>query len=408
MENKMAKQTVEEIAKAKQAEIDKANKDKAVKEAAAKAGTSPEEYLKAKEAEKVKKREDAEAQAQKDAELMTTADDKLDEKGKKRKQELVKAKEEREKSRTPQEKMEIRINELHGQIKDLKRDKDADQGKIQELEGKLTTLEAEREEERNKPKEEAIKAEKDELKKAEHARIQKYLEEDKEKPRTERREMTTEELDSFLSDDYAGAQEWLIERSQRRVSERKNDKINKDADKTAKAIIEHHDKLMPSIYKKHPELNIVARQKELAEQGKSQTEIGEILIKENEKLRITKEIIAENPNKYLLSKNGPTLVVEEMEKRLGKKAAPKKDKESDEDREARIREEAAEAERQRLANIDEENIDSSREGVDTFVKVKSELAERESKILEKVGMSKKRLAELKARRSHIKGANGTS
>ena len=63
--------------------------------------------------------------------------------------------------------------------------------------------------------------EKEELKKTETDRINKYLEEDKDKPREERREMSKEELDNWYLEDMPEAQDWVSNRAIRRHEDRK-------------------------------------------------------------------------------------------------------------------------------------------------------------------------------------------
>lgn len=141
--------------------------------------------------------------------------------------------------------------------------------------------------------------------------ITKYIEEDKEKPKEQRREMSKEELETWLAEDFAAANEWLSERAVRRAEERKEigrivgfrKRQNESAKKTLKD---------------HPELDVSKREVELKAEGKSPTEIKDILCKENVKYKTCLEIIQEKPELFE-EDNGPELVIAEMEKRLAKK-----------------------------------------------------------------------------------------
>lgn len=57
-------------------------------------------------------------------------------------------------------------------------------------------------------------------KEVEAEQIKRYLDEDKDKPRGQRREMSGDELGSWLAEDFEAAQEWMTERSLRRREER--------------------------------------------------------------------------------------------------------------------------------------------------------------------------------------------
>ena len=66
---------------------------------------------------------------------------------------------------------------------------------------------------------------------------------------------------------------------------------------------------------KHPEVDASKRAKELRAEGKSEKEITDTIMSENDKLRLLTEITRSDP-KYLTSENGPEMAMAEMEKRL--------------------------------------------------------------------------------------------
>ena len=200
------------------------------------------------------------------------------------------------------------------EINKLKKDKDKNADKdarIKTLEGELadvkTTLSMTPDDLFNKKvKEESV------------LRISKQIEEDKDKPREERREMSKEALEEWLSEDLVDAQRWISKNTFKRTIE---DDAYREMMVSAKNQKKLYDKQKPykdKVMAKHPELNTSEREKALETEGKKPKEIHEILVKENEKYRIVFEIVKENPTKYLHADNGPELVEIEMEKRLGK------------------------------------------------------------------------------------------
>lgn len=302
--------------------------------------------------------EDAERKAETDKKILESKDDELKpeelEKKKVLKELAVKEKAESE-EREKKSNAEKRINELVGQVKALKDQVEkstADKEKITTLESELRTLK----EVINKPTEQ--KTQDDEISKQEQARIVKYLEEDKSLPKERRREITRDELEEWLIEDMVGAYEWLVKRGLRRDRERNTDIESFNAKKQAEEIIRKQDESKNRVIRRHPELNTIkSRTDELKAQGKSDAEVQQIIFKENPKAKIIAEILKEGQDKFIYSPDGPELLVEEMERRLSRetKSSHKEevDPEKEKEREKRIAEEAAEAERQRLASIDE-------------------------------------------------------
>jgi hypothetical protein len=164
--------------------------------------------------------------------------------------------------------------------------------------------------------------------------------------------MSKAELEEWLVEDIVAANEWLADRQARRRDERAEDvkKLRGSGDDVDRAkaelIIKKQAESKERVSKKHPELDITDRIKELKAEGKKPKEIEKIIFAENPKARIVAEILRDDPDTYMLSENGPELLAEEMEKRMTKKG------ETEEEKEIRIAQEAAEAERQRQEGID--------------------------------------------------------
>lgn len=249
-----------------------------------------------------------------------------------------------------------RFDELTGQIKDLKSEKTQDKEAIKSLESELQNLRGSID--RNPDK---IKAE---VKRLESERVSRYAQEDAELPRDERREMTDEELEEWMVEDLVSAQTWLADRQLRRNQERQADiEKMKSSTKSLKAeeVIKLQKESQARVQARHPDLDPTKRIEELKTQGKSKEEIQRIVLSENKKLKLVTEILRENSDRYLLSPNGPELLVEEMERRMSSGKG-----ETQEEKETRIAEEAAEAERQRQSSVDSGiSANGRRTGMDT-------------------------------------------
>ena len=304
----------------------------------------------------------AEAKAKEDEKILDTPDEELDETGKTRKAELVLAKEEK---KTPEEKKEEakkedqsridkRFGELTGELKDLKKDKVANKEQITAMEKTIADL-------NNKLNPDKI----NEAKKVEESRISKYLEEDKDKPREQKREMSKDDLEEWLLEDAVEANEWMVERSLRRSAERREATQNDQKEIATKELVAKWEESSNRVEEKHPELNTRVRVKELEDEGKSNEEVTEILCKENEKFRIMTGLMKNSGKKYW-GADGPELMMVEMEKLLVKEKPEDKDKGKDkaytQSEIDKIKQEAIEAEDERRANIDEGN--SSNKGKD--------------------------------------------
>lgn len=295
--------------------------------------------------------QNVEAQARKELEteekrLFEVPEADLSEEEKKRKKEILILRAE-EKEAKREAGIQKRFDELTGELRDLKSQKNQDKEKIALLESQLDSM---RHSAENNP--EKVKAE---VQRREQDRIQKALEEDKRLPREQRREMTREELEDWLVEDIVSAQEWMTDRNLRRREERLEDQKNLTTDtgrKKAEDIIRSQKEVQAQVLQRHPELDISKRVKELESQGKSKQEIKKIIHSENPKVKVIAEILEEDADKYLLDPNGPESLAKEMERRLAGKPAGTKSGETQEEREERIRQEAAEAESHRTSEVD--------------------------------------------------------
>ncbi len=347
----------EAIAKAKLAEM-KAKKEadasaKATSEAKkpdvkapAEGDKTPEEKKPSESQTEKSVLEKAEEQAAADKVILETAEDQLNDDQKARKAEIQKIAEKKPSAGKV-------IDDLKKELKDLK----AEVGKSTEDKNRIAAMEAELKELREKVSQPGeIKKADDELSKREKERVSKYLAEDKAKPREERREMPKDELEAWFIEDPIEAQAWITKRVMRQDRERREDAASLANQNKATDIKKGWLASEKKVFVKHPDLEKVnERVTELKAEGKTNAEMKAIIQKEDpkgfEKSNLCAEIMNEEGATFHLKPNGPELLMEEMERRLAKKKPVKK--ETDEEHDARVAEEAAEAERQRQEAIDE-------------------------------------------------------
>ena len=367
--------------------------------------------LKAKDESIEKEAAAALEQRAKEDERIISADEKtLTESDKVRRQELIKSKEVKDKEDQKKKADEFKAKEdplAQEEIKKLKeqlaneqeaRKQDIEKQRI--LEEKIDRIE------KGLVKPSDDNAIKDKVKQQEEQRILKYLEEDSSLPREQRREITKEELDEWYLEDPVEATSWINERSLRRVSER-----NKDFNALSKPQVDLKDfevkqnesakKLVAKYPGVNPDKNRILA---LRAEGKDDEAIHQILMKENEQYRLCVEIAKSDPQKYIARVDGPELVMQEMEKRLNGKAK-KTVTMTEEEVEAikqQAREEAVEAEKARLASIDEGVPSHQRSQLkDT----RSSFQKQQEEIARRAGISPQRLKELNDRRKTIPGAS---
>ena len=317
---------------------------------------------------------DAEAKAKKDEEILSKKDEELKDDEKVRKAELVKIKDEGKNNTQKRfDELTAKIKALEGNVNATKAEKDALASELTAIKTKLSMT----------PEDKT----KEEVKSEIQARNKKYVDEDKEKPREDKREMTKDELDEWLLEDYEGASEWLTRRSIRRYREEEAIKQDKSNDRQATEIMTKQNRSAEKTYAKYPELDVFKRGQELKSQGKSKEEALQILFKESPKFKVYMDVISENPEKYMLAENGPELIVEEMEKRL----APKGVSEVDE-----LKKRIAELEETvRLREVDGE-ISSTRHAEPKSSE--PEIVKKTEELGESVGLSKEQVKKALERR----------
>jgi len=401
----MEKQKPEDIAKAA---MDKINADKEAKaklnlddknkgeSKGAPAESSPEKTK--TEAEKKAALEQAEAQAKHDEDILSKKEEELSEEEKKRKVEITKGPINEDKVIKRKQEIQSEIDKLISEKKSLeevKKQSEEMKEEVSKIKEEIDNLKKEKEKiaaDKQIPEETKL------LKAKDAERLSKYLEEDKELPREERREMPKEELENWLLEDMVAAQEWMTERSLRRTRERQNDGYAQKKEKFISDITKKQAESYERVKVAHPELYTVPREEELKRQGKSKEEIAKILMEENPKFRASIELIKEDPERYMTKENGPELLAADMEKRLKNKSSSG-DGESEVEK---LRKEIEEknAEIARLTGIDE-SAGSSRPGEKKPNVKQTDFEIEQEKLAKRAGISPERLKVMKERNAKV-------
>lgn len=292
------------------------------------------------------KRLEVEKQAKLDAELLSKKDDEIkDEAEKNRKKELLEKREKEEESKLSAEdrikkiksETQKRIDELSNRLKETQ---DKSSKEAQALRQELEILRKEKE----APKEEDILTL---VEREEAEKVRKYLDEDKSLPLDKRREMQDEELDEWLLTDQKAAIAWIQRRELRREIDKRQNLILKQRDGVSKKLFERQTQSYMKVLEKHPELNIVAKKKELMDGGMSEDEAIASIRKENKKLDAMLDYAEKHPE-LKTDPQAPELAMREMENLLeGKKES------SVEVEELRKQVETLSAEIARLTSTDE-------------------------------------------------------
>lgn len=387
-------------------------------EAPAKAKAAEESKVASEEkakADELKKKDEgtklaqAEAKAKEDERILAGDDTKLSDTEKKRKTELMEIK--KKKDDSPDEKIKRVQESTQKRIDEIKSELLAKESKS---EAKISTLEAELAELKKPKQQEDINAKV----KREQAEVQaKYLEEDKTKPKEDRREMSREELDGWYLEDPVSATEWMQERTFRRNEELKKarEAAEKPVDNTeekkrlAKEFIDKQNESKAKLIAKFP--GTLPSKETIAEVKKTlglslterltdadMTKVRSELCK-NEEFRLATEIVAEDPKKYLESMNGPELVMAEIEKRMNK---PKgKIELTQEELDAKVEEEL-----ERRRRIDGEGITSTGRGknVNEKNKNKGSLTAEQERVASKSKIGSENYEKMLKRRDSISGA----
>lgn len=354
---------------------------------------------KAKAEEQAKKDEgiklaEVEARAKEDERILTVEDKELSEPELKRKAELQETK--RKKDESPDEKIKRIKEESQQRIDEIKSELLMKENQSNE---KIKKLEAEMEVLKKAVQPKIEEDAKSKAKREETDRIAKYVEEDKSKPRSDRREMTKEELQDWYLEEPDEATAWISERAIRRVEERKaiiEDETKNRAKLGADEFIYKQHESGKKLFAKYPGVN---PSKERLDQlkGKTNSEINKILCDENEEFKLCSEIVAEDPKKYLEAVNGPEMVMAEMEKRLSKKKTVTL---TEEELEAKIKEEA-----DRRSRLDEGITSTKGKKMETQTGQKSESRQRQEAIAKKAGIKIEDLDKTIERRRMIPGAS---
>jgi hypothetical protein len=260
-------------------------------------GKTDEEKLKEEAAIKAK---EVLAKDKEDEIILSKKEEELDEAQKKRKSELV----DKEKKSNVQK----RMDELSGQIKALENDRNSNKAERDSLK---TELDGIKKQLHQTPEDKT----KEKVKKELSSRVAKYLEEDKELPREDRREMTEEELEEWLMEKPAAAQDWIAGRRIRRYREEETLKRDEFLNTKASEVMGRFTKQYEAQISKHPELDISKRKAELEKEGKSKPEIRKILGEENPKWESFMKIFESDMTKYIEDEDGPARIVEQMEKK---------------------------------------------------------------------------------------------
>ena len=260
-------------------------------------GKTDEEKLKE---EAVAKAKEVLAKDKEDEVILSKKEEDLDEAQKKRKSELV----DKEKKSNVQK----RMDELSGQIKSLENDRNSTKAERDSLKAELDGIKKQL---HQTPEDKT----KEKVKKELSSRVAKYLEEDKELPREDKREMTEEELEEWLMEKPAEAQDWIAGRRIRRYREEETLKRDEFLNTKASEVMGRFTKKYEAQISKHPELDISKRKAELEKEGKSKPEIRKILGEENPKWESFMKIFESDMTKYIEDEDGPARIVEQMEKK---------------------------------------------------------------------------------------------
>lgn len=312
-----------------------------------------------------KKKADAEAQTKKDEELLSKKDEELNEDDKKRKGELVKGK---EKSNTQK-----RFDELTKKIKLLEKDSEA---------GKAAAIElADLKKRLNMTPEELFKQK---IKEEGSTRITKYTEEDKDKPREERREMTKEELNDWITEDLVEAQEWISKRTLRRQKEEGQDKLTIAQNQSYQKVLKENPKMDFDKVKE--------RGAALKNEGKTNDEIGTIIAEEFPECAMSFVVANESPH-FGSYPNGPELIAKEVKRRLSKVDANKEESSKVEKLEKELAE--LSAENARLKGIDV-SINSTRTPEPKVEE--SDMGNKLKTLASEVGLDPKKVADREKKR----------
>lgn len=312
-----------DIEKDVKALLEDAKKKRVEARGATPASQAEKEKTKGKEKEAPPKeapKETPEEKAERDEEILKKKDEELKDDEKLRKAELLKVKateDAKNKEKTEKSNTQKRIDELSNKVKSLEVNSTATK---KERDDAKAELDAMKKELQMTPADLLKK----ELKEESQKRYQTYLKEDEKKEKSERREMTKEELDEWLSDDYEQATDWITRRTMRRVREEESFVEDKKMKYAHNLVLSKQKESAERVFVKHPELNVMEQVKTLQKEGMELKKIQEKLCAENPKYKLFMDTLNANYEKFFFDANGPELTVAEMEKN----SVPPKEKES--------------------------------------------------------------------------------
>lgn len=376
----------------------KATPDKAKEESKDASDKQPEKKTEEKKVEG--NIADIEAKAKEDERILSADEKTLTEPEAKRKAEILETK--NKKAESPEDKIKRTQEQSQKRIDEIKSELLAEQNKRKQDAEAIKKLQDELAEVKKTIKPQADNDEKNRQKTLEAERINKYVEEDKNKPREDRREMSKEDLEEWYLEDPVEATAWMQERTLRRVEDRKKlqeENTNSTAKNLANEFIKKQNESLAKLVSKFPDVK-PTKTKTSEMIGKTDEEVDELMAEESEHARLAVKIVNSNPKKYIESENGPELVMAEMEKRLGGDSGKKKVVTlTEEELEAKIQ-----AEAERRANLDEGISSTKGKKVENKETKKSEQREHLERIAKKAGISMESLDKTIERRKSIPGS----
>lgn len=349
--------------------------------------------------EKAKDLNAVEKSAKEDERILSADEKTLSESEAKRKTELLETK--KEKAKSPEDKIKRAEEASQRRIDEIKSELLAEQNKRKQDAEAIEKLKEELAIVKKTIQPKVDLDEKTRLKQLETERINKYVEEDKVRPRENRREMSKESLEEWYLEDPVEATAWMQERTLRRVEERKQftEGENKEtAKKLADDFIAKQSESKEKLFAKFPGVN-PSKEKIASFAGLKGKELVDALCEDNEEFKICTEIVSANP-KWIQLTNGPELVLAEMEKRLsGKTSGNGKITLTEEELEAKIQ-----AEAERRASLDEGISSTKGKKMEQKTVKTSEQRQNLERIAKKAGIPMDSLDKTIERRRGIPGA----
>lgn len=351
--------------------------------------------------EKVEGSTEQDVQKQEEIKLLAAEDESLTDEQKEQKKVLLqKVEDEKEAKLSPDEKIKSikeqsqkRIDEIKGELLAERNKRSQDSEIVKKLEAELAEMKKQmqpRLAEDNKAKIDRIAKE----------QIAKFVEEDKGKSFDQRREMSKEDLESWLLDDIEAATEWITNRTIRRGKDKerleKEISSNGEASKLANDFVEKQNASLKKLVSKYPDINLkTVNLNDVL--WKTDEEVEQLMKGESKNAIMAVKLCNQNPKKYLERVDGPELVMQELD-RINNKSKKIYTLTEDELQE-KIKEEA-----ERIANLDE-GLTSTKGKIVIKKGKQSEFSLKQEEIARKAGMSKERLDEINERRAKIIGVD---